>query len=39
MYVDRMYIKKDIKTIKYFVFRTEFYSLERKVFKRLNVAK
>ena len=39
MCVDRMHNKKDIKAIKYFAFRTEFYSLEWKVFKPLNVAK
>ena len=39
MCVDRMHIKQDIKAIKYFVFRTEFYSLEWKIFKPLNVAK
>ena len=37
--VDRMHIKQDIKAIKYFAFRTEFYPLEWKVFKPLNVAK
>ena len=37
--VDRMHIKKDIKAIKYFVFRTEFYPIERKILKPLIVAK